>query len=291
MPKRDISRGCISEQRDNGMGFLRFVIPLTAALLTFGPVALLIRVIDRKKKLTKKKRILLTLVIGLILYSVGGFAYFGIYCHGDATAYQALDSGNGVSVSQVRNGYLFDGPGTERALVFYPGAKVEAEAYAPLIRRIAEGGVDCFLLDMPLHMAFMGQERAGEFIGAYDYKEWYICGHSLGGAVAAFYAADHPEQLDGLILLAAYPARPLDTKMPLLLIYGDQDGVIQRDVYEKNKSNWTEYSTEVILTGANHAQFGNYGVQKGDHTATISAEEQQRRTAEEILTFISEKFP
>ena len=32
------------------------------------------------------------------------------------------------------------------------------------------------------------------------------------------------------------------------------------------------------MEGGNHSQFGNYGEQKGDGKATISAEEQQRQT-------------
>ena len=37
------------------------------------------------------------------------------------------------------------------------------------------------------------------------------------------------------------------------------------------------------LAGGNHAQFGNYGPQRGDGEATISAEEQQKKTVELIL--------
>jgi hypothetical protein len=34
----------------------------------------------------------------------------------------------------------------------------------------------------------------------------------------------------------------------------------------------------VVLEGGNHAQFGSYGPQRGDGTATLSASEQQERT-------------
>ena len=267
------------------MGFLKVVIPLTAALLTFGPLALLIRWIGRKRDWTKKKQLLLTILPGLVLYFLGGFAYFGIYSHADGTARAILASTEAVKVSEIRGGYFFDGVGSEKALVFYPGAKVEAAAYAPLMQRIAEGGVDCFLLEMPLHMAFLGQDFADHVIGAYDYEEWYLGGHSLGGAVSAFYAAEHPGALSGLILLAAYPAKPLEKDLPVLLIYGDRDTVMRRDVYEENRVNWTSESTELILQGANHAQFGNYGPQRGDGDALITAEEQQSRTAEAVISF------
>ena len=46
--------------------------------------------------------------------------------------------------------------------------------------------------------------------------------------------------------------------------------------------------TEILIEGGNHAQFGNYGEQSKDKQARISAEEQWRETAEQIITFIKE---
>ena len=44
---------------------------------------------------------------------------------------------------------------------------------------------------------------------------------------------------------------------------------------------------EVVIDGGNHSQFGNYGFQKGDGEARISREEQEDRTVEAILNFLS----
>ena len=41
------------------------------------------------------------------------------------------------------------------------------------------------------------------------------------------------------------------------------------------------------IQGGNHAQFGNYGPQKGDLPATITAEEQQEQTALVIGEFLA----
>ena len=49
-----------------------------------------------------------------------------------------------------------------------------------------------------------------------------------------------------------------------------------------------DYKENVVeIEGGNHAQFGNYGPQKGDLPATISAEEQQAQTVEAISNFIA----
>ena len=56
------------------------------------------------------------------------------------------------------------------------------------------------------------------------------------------------------------------------------------DEYRSNEPNNTKY---LELKGANHANYGNYGVQSGDGTATISAEEQQDIAVKAIVDFMS----
>ena len=43
------------------------------------------------------------------------------------------------------------------------------------------------------------------------------------------------------------------------------------------------------IEGGNHAQFGNYGPQKGDLPATISAQDQQAQTVEAIANFLEKQ--
>ncbi len=66
----------------------------------------------------------------------------------------------------------------------------------------------------------------------------------------------------------------------------EQDGVLNRDSYEKNRKNLPADFTEVVIDGGCHAQFGSYGVQKGDGTPTISDKEQIQQTATCISNFI-----
>ena len=94
--------------------------------------------------------------------------YFGTFYHADVTALAALESTEDVSVHEIikeddaANGWFFDGPGTDSALVFYPGAKVEAAAYAPLMKELSFRGVDCYLCKMPLNFALLGKDTAEE---------------------------------------------------------------------------------------------------------------------------------
>ena len=60
---------------------------------------------------------------------------------------------------------------------------------------------------MPLNLAVLNPGAAQDVIDAYPAIEsWVIGGHSLGGAMAAAFADDHPGIVDGLVLLAAFPA-------------------------------------------------------------------------------------
>jgi dienelactone hydrolase len=166
----------------------------------------------------------------------------------------------------------------DTALIFYPGAKVEHIAYLPILKKLTEKGITCVLVEMPFNMAIFDSDAAEDvFEKLPEIKNWYIGGHSMGGAMASSYAAKNKDKIEGLILLGAY-------------VYGDYPAEKALTVYGTFNSNLEEHIdyTEniVVIEGGNHAQFGNYGEQKGDPKATISAEEQQNITVDAILNFI-----
>ena len=142
------------------------------------------------------------------------------------------------------------------------------------------------MMQMPLHMAFTDRAAAARYQSQYNYSHWYLGGHSLGGAMAASYVARANEKWDGLLLLAAYSTAPLP-QIKCCSIYGDQDGMMGRDSYENGKQYWPAGATELVIAGGNHAQFGDYGLQRGDGTATITAEEQLKQTVDAILKVVN----
>ncbi|MCD8075289.1 MAG: hypothetical protein LUF27_09725 [Lachnospiraceae bacterium] len=80
-------------------------------------------------------------------------------------------------------------------------------------------------------MAIFGINRADDVMKEYDYEHWYISGHSLGGAMAASYAAENTDKLDGVILPAAYATKDLGD-LAVLSIYGSNDGVLSVEKVE-----------------------------------------------------------
>ena len=236
----------------------------------------------------KKKRILAIVGLTLLALCAAAGVYFGTCLHAGPEAQAALVSGNGVTVEAASFGYVFDGPGSADAFVFYPGARVECTAYAPLLRALAEQGIDCFLVKMPLNMAFTDIDECTHIRYVYedDYARWYIGGHSLGGACAAIYAAKHPDRLTGLVLLAAYATKPLSEDLHVLVLYGSEDGVLNRRALEKGQQYLPASALSEELPGGNHAQFGDYGLQRGDGPATLSREEQTAWAAARIEALI-----
>ena len=234
-----------------------------------------------------RRRAACAVLAAALLFALTAGIYLGRYSRSDPTAARYLESGGTVTVERVPGGWRFDGPGEGSAMIFYPGGKVEAEAYAPLLFRLAEGGEDCFLAEMPVRLAITKVSAAADFMAAYDYSEWILAGHSLGGVAAAIYVSREDSVVDGLVLLAAYPTKPLPDRLRLLSVYGSEDGVLDLSRYEEGKERWPRDAAEIVIEGGNHAQFGDYGVQAGDGAALISREEQQRRTVDALLRWIA----
>jgi uncharacterized membrane protein YsdA (DUF1294 family) len=232
-----------------------------------------------------KFRILVPLFAVIDSMIIAFLLWASVYYHADDIAVRALQSDSVVTVEQTKSGWLFDGPSDDRALIFYPGAKLDAKAYAPLLRLLAKEEMDVYLVKMPLNLAFFGIGKAGEIVKASSYEQYYISGHSLGGGMAAGYAAGHDSDFAGVILLAAYPTQ--ETAIDTLVIYGSEDGVLNMARIEEAPNLVSGNYSEVVIDGGNHAQFGNYGEQKGDGEAGISAEDQQTQTIRTIRKFVN----
>ena len=218
-------------------------------------------------------------VVLLILALLVGafFWYVSDYYRAEDVALEVLEQDTGISV-QDNLTILSPSYPTDTAILFYPGAKVEAEAYLPLLDQIRQTGVACILVHMPFHMAIFDADAAEEVIARFPkFQHWYMAGHSMGGAMASKFASEHPDQVDGLILMGAY----LYGDYPLektLTIYGSLNQSVEDHI---------DYTENVVeIEGGNHAQFGNYGPQKGDPPATISAQEQQAQTVAAIEAFL-----
>ena len=223
------------------------------------------------------------LILFVMLAAIAGI-YLGNYYRAD------LDSVEAFSMEESADGHLvWELDNAAAGLIFYPGGKVEHKAYIPLMESLAEKGMLCVLVEMPFRLAVFDMDAAEGIQEQYpEIENWYIGGHSLGGAMAASYLAECPDQFEGLILLGAYSTADLsETELSVLSVYGSEDLVMNRDKYQSNLENLPADFTEIIIDGGCHAYFGMYGPQDGDGTPEITNEEQIRFTANAILDLIN----
>lgn len=241
----------------------------------------------------KKKRrighlipmVLAVLVIAVIVF---GVVYINDYYRADSEAISAFAEGSNITVSTLSDDTMVFMPDTPVAgLVFYPGGKVEYNAYAPLMQRLAENGIACFLVKMPANLAVLDVNAADGIPEQFpEIQDWYIGGHSLGGSMASSYVAKK-ETYKGVVLLASYSTIDISaTSLDVISIYGSEDGVLDMEKYEQNKVNLPADFTELKIEGGNHAFFGMYGAQDGDGLATITNVEQIEITAKTVCDFI-----
>ena len=237
------------------------------------------------RTILKRAAVLLGVVI--VITVVAFYAWTRIERYDAVAEAEAL-----AEKARVEQGwYVFEPDGAPRAgLVFYPGGLVDPAAYAPLMKRLSDDGVLAVVVPMPLDLAVFGVGRAEDVVSAYpEVDTWIIGGHSLGGAMAAEHLKKAPDAFDGVVFLASYPAESTDlssASLAALTLAGTEDGV-SGDVFEESLERLPEAATLEVLEGGNHAQFGDYGPQKGDGTATMSRDAQQRATAAAILELVS----
>ena len=238
-----------------------------------------------------KNNNLIKIITGIIVIGIVSlFIWANDSYKPQALAKEALISDNTVEV-KIDKFISFTPKKIEatKGFIFYPGAKVDPESYAPLCRKIAEQGYEVVIVNMPMNLAILSYNRGEKVINEYsNIKNWVVGGHSLGGTMAAKFASENTA-VDGVVLLSSYPIGDELKNMgkEVLSIWGSKDGIVNFENLIKSKEKLPEDTTYVEIEGANHSQFGDYGDQKGDDSPIINREEQIDIAAKNIINFIN----
>ncbi len=221
--------------------------------------------------------ILLVIIVSIIGFLI--YAKTGVY-----KADESVSSYVEVGQFNKKTNALEYTTESDVGFIFYPGGKVDYEAYSYYGAKLRENGVNAFIVKMPLNLAILDINQANEVILNHpEIKTWYIAGHSLGGSSASMFADSNPNALEGVVFLASYPLSELEIKE--LSIFAENDGLILQD--ELNQyTMYLSIDDYFTIEGANHAGFGMYGEQDGDLEATLSSLEQMDIVIENILQFI-----
>ncbi len=250
------------------------------------------------KPRTKKALRWLLIVPALLVVLLGAFLIWGLTPLGPTeSALEALTSDSTVTVEHADEGWVFTPSGNKatNGYIFYPGGHVDPRSYAPYARALAQRDCVVVISEMPLALAVLGPNAAAAAIeNNPDVATWTIGGHSLGGVMAAQYAARNLDTIDGLVLLASYPQSSSGLSQSGLRVsslVGTQDTVVNREAWKAARRLLPEDTRFLELEGGNHAQFGDYGPQPGDTAEPdMSAAEQMKvSVTESSLVILGEQ--
>lgn len=244
-------------------------------------------------------------VLGLSLIVTSlGVGWAGTPYSATQAEMQDVETDPAVAVSSLGDGYVLapsetaaNGAESEvsTAIVFYPGGRVHPSAYVPVLAPVVEHtGATVFVPKPPLNLAVFDSGMAGPIIDDHpEIEQWYVGGHSLGGAMACRYVHDNAERVSGLFLFGSYCDRDISTtELRVLSVRGGRDTVLDRDAYRENRANLPENrTTEVTIRGMNHSQFGVYAGQPGDSRATKSSETVHDELRAALIRFIDTEPP
>lgn len=224
-----------------------------------------------------------TVVIGSLVYLKPFSA--------EPVAIDALDDGNGVDIDVSRSMIRLDPGGDTRSvgLAFYPGAKVDPQAYAHILRPLAEAGFTVVIFKQPYNLAVLDSDAANAVIGDDDsIDRWVVGGHSLGGAMASSYAEQERNELVGLLLYAAWPVNDMSerTGLAVMSVFGTNDGIATPAEIDEHRPDLPATTDYVPIDGAIHSYFGDYGPQGGDGTATVPRATAQAEIADASLLLL-----
>lgn len=248
------------------------------------------KVHSAEKKKFHPGQIAITTIVLVLLFIVGSGFLAGLP---DLSDPQLKRSSETVEVEKIGNDLYFIPKVDKKPLgfIFYPGAKVPEGAYSYLARAVAEAGYPSVLLKMPLGYAIFDTKAAARAVRQLsDVNEWVVSGHSLGGVAAAMFARDNLNIVKGIVFLASYPAGGsslANTEMRVLSISASNDMLATAEKIEKAKPLLPPHAEYQVIQGGNHAQFGTYGVQKGDGVAEIPAGLQLSAVIESVLAFLA----
>ncbi len=218
-------------------------------------------------------------VVGIVIWSQVGVM------GAEAEPLAEVEANPAIEITDTDAGIVLSpaGESADVGLVYIPGAKVDPWAYAYKVSGLVEEGVTVVITKPWLNLAFFDVRPLSTFTGlAPDVDTWLVGGHSLGGVRACQLATD----ADGLALFGSYCSNDLsDSGLPVISVSGSEDGLSTPEKIADARHLLPEDAEMHEIEGASHSSFGDYGLQAGDNTPTISDEDMRDQLTELVGAF------
>jgi pimeloyl-ACP methyl ester carboxylesterase len=229
----------------------------------------------------RRRRLVVRVLAAAVLVGGAALLWWLQPLPADQVALDALAGSPGVEVVDSRTSVIVTPTEPAAAgLLFYPGAKVDPRAYAAMATRLAALGYRVVIVKCPYDLALLCRGAGGRYVD--DSVPWLAGGHSLGGPVAVRFTTETPT-VDGVLLWASYPLDDITSRTDLVVtsISGSRDAFTTPTDIEESKRLLPDTTAFVEIDGAIHSFFGDYGLQPGDGTPTITRREAQDRIIKE----------
>ena len=230
------------------------------------------------------KRIVITLVIlfiavvtGLMIYSRKPYTALS-----EMTDQMALIDDSSITIERNRQSIQYRVDNPIKNIIFVPGGLVTSNSYSYIALSLALEGYDVTIIKPLFHLAILSPNQGKRYVN--EDLDNVIIGHSLGGVVATM-VASQIKDISTVILMGSYPIRDITDK-DTLFITAEYDLNMDQEAFNDSLKYVNDDTEFINIDGANHAQFGWYGPQKGDGEATISTLTQQNLVIQYILDFI-----
>lgn len=231
------------------------------------------------------RRVIAAIVVIAVLLVVAVLFYSSMVMRGERAA--ALEAWENPAVQITSTDQSIVMTPTEGAtgagLIFIPGAKVDPYAYLYKLSGIVEEtGATVVITKPTLNLAFFDTRPVSVFeADAPDVTRWFIGGHSLGGVRACQLAADG--EVAGLVLFGSYCANDLSgSGLEVLSIGGSNDRLSTPAKIADARDLLPASANVVQIEGLNHAGFGDYGLQPGDGSSTLTDAEERAAITDQL---------
>ena len=227
---------------------------------------------------------------GFIVWAVMSTAWLLDSFRTQGVAPALLSSDTSVTVARSRERLTFRPTSAARrsGLVFIVGGGVSAEAYAPLLRPLADDGHAVVVVRLPYRLAPLERhkktavDRVRAILGETEQvHKWVVAGHSLGGALACRVALAKPENVAAIVLAGTSHPKTIDLSQlgtPITKVVASNDGIATVEMINETRYLLPADTEWVTIEGGNRSQFGHYGDQLLDGSPTTSREQQQDET-------------